>query len=156
MKILFPTVDIYGLYYLGESLFNWWRIYCKNCWWCLRSLPSSFHCKSTSKAFKNSQRKLIWKWINYIIRFCWKLFFHSVVQDTVQGFHWENLQAKLHPCFDETVTLICYKRIQLELIVYLLRLYVFSLLPICSLHAREKNSAVAIRLIYSERNFSHF
>ena len=74
-KYFLQTVDFYGSYYLDESLFNCWRIYCISCWWCLWSLSSSFHCKSTSKPFKNSQRKLIWKWINYIIRFCWKLFF---------------------------------------------------------------------------------
>ena len=44
---------------LGESLFNCWRIYCKIFWWWLWSLPVSFHCKSTTKPFKNSQRKLI-------------------------------------------------------------------------------------------------
>ena len=65
-KYFLQTVDVYGSYYFGESLFNCWRIYCKNCWWCLWSLPSSFHCKSKSKTFKNSRRKLIWKWINYI------------------------------------------------------------------------------------------
>ena len=62
------------------------------------------------------------------------------------------------PCFDEKVTLIFHKRIRLELIVYLLWLYVFLLFPICLPQAtqREKDSAVAIRRFYFERNFTHF
>ena len=36
------------------------------------------------------------------------------------------------PCFNEKITLIFYKRMRIELIIYLLRLYVCLLFPICS------------------------
>ena len=87
-------MDIYGSYYFSKSLFDCWRIYCKNCCRCLWSLPSSFHCKSTSKPLKNSQRKLIWKLI-ILLDFAENDSF--VVQDVVQGFHWEISQATLYP-----------------------------------------------------------
>ena len=59
-------------------------------------------------------------------------------------------------CSDEKLTLIFYKRIRLELIVYLLRFYVFFVIPDLLATYREENSAVAIRRFYFERNFSHF
>ena len=59
--------------------------------------------------------------------------------------------------FDERVTLIFYKRIRLELIVYLLRLYVFFIIPdLLATRNREKDSAVEMRRSYFERNFTHF
>ena len=60
-------------------------------------------------------------------------------------------------CFDEKVTLIFYKRIRLELIVYLLRFYVFFIICRFVLHAPERTQedlAVAIRRFNFERNFS--
>ena len=40
--------------------------------------------------------------------------------------------------------------------LFITALWFFLLVLICSLHATEKNSAVAIRRIYFERNFGHF
>ena len=60
-------------------------------------------------------------------------------------------------CFDGKVTLIFYKRIRLELIVYLLRLYVFFIICRFVRHAPERTQedlAVAIRRFNVERNFS--
>ena len=62
-------------------------------------------------------------------------------------------------CFDEKVTLMFYKRIRLELFVYLLQFYVFFIICRFVRHAPERTMedlAVAIRRFNFERNFSYF
>ena len=45
-------------------------------------------------------------------------------------------------CFDEKVTLLFYKRIRLELIVYLLQLYVFFMIPDFARHATVRQRKI--------------
>ena len=59
-------------------------------------------------------------------------------------------------CSDKKVTLIFYKRIRLELIVYLLQLCFFIIPDLLATRNREKDSAVMIRRFYFQKNFSHF